>query len=184
MMKEKIKKDLLDILNRVIGIIEVKEKKDITELKDLSDHTIHNSSVFQDEDSIRIAVAIYAISKIIYRKKGNIPEEIVVEIVKARNCLKNNQFESYRAAVRDLFRRISKIDDELSLYVQEVIKQGEIKKGGKLYEHGISMAQAADVLGISAWELMNYVGKTRIADIPYEKTGVRQRLKFARGLFR
>lgn len=183
-MKEKIKKDILNILNQVIEIIEVKEERDITELKDLSDHTIHNSSVFQDEDSVCIAVVIYAISKIIYRKKGDIPKEIIIEIVKARDCLKNNQFESYRAAIKGLFRKISRIDDRSGLYIQEVIKQGEIKKGSRLYEHGISMAQAAYVLGISTWELMNYVGKTRIADISYEKTGVRQRMKFARGLFK
>lgn len=183
-MEEKIKEDLLATLNEVINILSVKEEKDVIELKELSNHTIHNASVFQDQDSVQLAVVIYALSKIIYREGGEIPKEIVVDIIKARDFLKKDQFKEYDSIIKRIFGKISRIDDKLKMYIEEVIEQGAIKKGSGIYAHGISMAQAADILGISQWDLMNYVGKTRIADISYGRKDVISRLKLARGLFR
>jgi len=77
---------------------------------------------------------------------------------------------------------ISKSDIKLKMYIEEVIRQAEIKKGTKLYDHGISLGQAANVLGISQWELMNYVGKTQISDHG-QSTNIVKKIKFTRGLF-
>ena len=51
-MNDIIREDIIKILERVIDILAVKETKDIIELKELSNHTIHNASIFQDKDSI------------------------------------------------------------------------------------------------------------------------------------
>ena len=66
-MKELIRKDILKILQRLTDILEKKEEQDYIELKGLSNRTIHNSSIFQDEDSISIAVMVYAIAKMMDR---------------------------------------------------------------------------------------------------------------------
>ena len=68
--------------------------------------------------------------------------------------------------------------------MQEVIEEAKIKKGYKLHEHGISLGRTAEILGISQWELMNYVGKTKISDVDIVPTDVVQRLKLARGIFK
>lgn len=183
-MEEKVRNDILAILNRSAEILKVKEEKSVIELKELSNHTIHNASVFQDEDSVSIAVIVYALSKIIERKEGEIPKNITEIIETAMDCLQKNQLEDYRRTIKSLIREISKIDAKLKLYISEVIEQGEIKKSSKLYEHGISIAQSAEVLGVSQWDLMNYIGKTKIADSAYEKTDIASRIKFARSLFR
>ena len=59
----------------------------------------------------------------------------------------------------------------------------QIKKGSRLYEHGLSMAKSAEILGIGQWELMSYVGKTRIIDEEAVTTGVKKRLDVARKIF-
>ena len=66
-MESAVRNDALRIISRVIEILEAKEEKDPMELKELSNNTIHNASVFQDECSVSIAVLIYALSKIIER---------------------------------------------------------------------------------------------------------------------
>ena len=58
LMDDIVKKDALQILNRVIEIVKIKDEKDALELKELSNHTIHNASVFQDDASLSIAVLI------------------------------------------------------------------------------------------------------------------------------
>ena len=66
-MKSIIKKDILSILRRVIDAL---EKVDLASLADISNRINHNSSIFQDEDSIQIAVLIYALSKVLKSNKG------------------------------------------------------------------------------------------------------------------
>lgn len=184
-MNEIIKKDIVSILSELIGILKVKEEKDIIAIRELSNHTIHNASVFQDEDSISIAILTYSLSKIIERKQGELNYNSIMALLKdAGDYLTKNNVDSYREIIKKMFKFISTIDTKLKLYIEEVINQAQIKKGGKLYAHGISAARAAEILGISQWELMNYIGKTKIVDRFEEELKVKNRLSFARGLFR
>jgi len=183
-MNDIIKNDILIVLKRIIDILRVKEDRDIAEIMELSNHTIHNCSIFQDEDSVAIAILIYSLSKLIERKQGQIKYQNFISLLQgAENLLGQNKIDGYRKNVRKLFDYISSIDSKLKLYIGEVINQAEIKKGGKLYEHGISLARAAEILGISQWELMSYVGKTKLTDI---KGGIdiKRRINYARGLFK
>jgi len=77
-----------------------------------------------------------------------------------------------------------KLDGKIKMYIEQVMQQGRIKKGSKLYEHGISIARSADLLGISQWQLLDYVGKTTMTDATPQSLDVKKRLSFARELFR
>lgn len=183
-MNELVRKDALRILNKVIEILKVKEEKDVLEIKELSNHTIHNASVFQDECSVSIAVVIYALSKIIERNEQNLHYHPILKILeKARRALINDEEQNFKFAIRKLFSEISKIDTKLKLYAQEVISQAQVKKGCKLCEHGLSAAKASQIMGVSQWELMGYLGNTKPNDSFSGVVDVRTRLKFARGLF-
>ena len=175
---------IIFILSAVIDILKVKEEKDITELKELSNHTIHNASIFQDEDSVSIAILVYSLSKVIEREVDELNYgNILFFLEKAKDCLLKNKIDDYRKIIKKAFTVISGMDSKLKMYIEEVINQAQIKKGSKLYEHGISLARAAEILGISQWELMFYIGKTRITDKTKDAVNVKERLKFARGLF-
>jgi len=181
-MIDLVKKDILKILIRALDILEEREEKDIVELKDLSDHTIHNSSIFQDKDSISLAILIYSLSKIIERK-GYIDKKIETMLRQSKDYLKRDNFDGYDKTIKDIFKLISRIDLQLKMYVQEVIDQAQIKKGTRIYEHGISLAQAASILGISQWDMMGYIGKTKIIDVAQKRTDVKERLRFTKNLF-
>ncbi|MDP3765247.1 MAG: hypothetical protein Q8R04_01930 [Nanoarchaeota archaeon] len=183
-MNDIIKKDILAVLNDLVGILKVKEEADIFEIKTLSNHVIHNASVFQDEDSISVAILIYSLSKIIERKQRDLDYNKVLSLL--NSCisnLKDNEDENFRKSIRGIFNFIRTMDEKLKLYIHEVINQAQIKKGCKLCEHGISVARASEVLGISQWELMHYLGKTTLIDQFSEPVNVLKRLKIARSLF-
>jgi len=183
-MNEIIRKDIHMVLKKVRDILRVKSDRDVVEIRELSNHTIHNCSIFQDEDSVSVAILIYALSKVIERKQGQVNyKNFLVFIQRGINLLQQNKIDEYRKAVKKLFSIISGIDSKLKMYVEEVIKQAEIKKGSKLYEHGLSSQIAASILGISQWELMNYIGKTNILDRTSGTVDIKNRLKFTRGLF-
>jgi len=182
-MDDLVRKDALKIIERVIEILKLKDK-DVLEIKDLSDHTIHNASVFQDECSVSIAVVIYALSKIIERNPNQQNyKKILGFLQKTRSALKNNEIHNLKLAIRKLFSEISAIDNKLSLYIHEVIHDAQVKKGCKLCEHGLSTAKASQVMGVSQWELMNYLGKTKLNENLAGIVDVRTRIKFTRNLF-
>ena len=183
-MHDIIKRDILAVLNDLVEILKVKEESDIVEIKNLSNHVIHNASIFQDEDSISVAVLIYSLSKIIERKQKDLDYNKVTSILNSCiSYLKNNQDDLFRKYIKNIFNFIRTMDQKLKLYIHEVINQAQIKKGCKLCEHGISVARAAEVLGISQWELMHYIGKTTLIDQLSESVNVSKRLKIARSLF-
>ncbi len=183
-MYEIIKNDIIAVLTDLAEILKVKEEADIVQIKGLSNHVIHNASVFQDEDSISVAILIYSLSKIIERKQKDLDYGKVLTML--NSCvsnLKNNEYDAFRKSIKNVFNFIRTIDEKLKLYIHEVINQAQIKKGCKLCEHGISVARAAEVLGISQWELMHYIGKTTLIDQFSELVNVSKRLKIARSLF-
>lgn len=183
-MHDIIKKDIIAVLSKLVEILNVKEESDVAEIKELSNHVIHNASVFQDEDSISVAILIYSLSKIIERQQKGLNYNEVLSML--NSCilnLKNNEDEAFRKLIKNIFNFIRTIDAKLKLYIHEVINQAQIKKGCKLCEHGISVARASEVLGISQWELMHYLGKTTLIDQFSEPVNVLKRLKIARSLF-
>lgn len=183
-MQDVIKSDIISVLSDLAEILKVREESDIVQIKELSNHVIHNASVFQDEDSISVAILIYSLSKIIERKQGDFDYGRLSGML--NSCisnLKNNDEDMFRKSIKKLFDFIRMMDSKLKLYIHEVINQAQIKKGCKLCEHGISIARSAEVLGISQWELMHYVGKTTLIDQFSEQVNVSSRLKIARSLF-
>ncbi len=181
-MNDQIKKDIISVLVQLIEIL--KKKEDSVQIKSLSNHTIHNASVFQDEDSISVAILIYSLSKIIERKEKDIDYNKVIYLLNsALQNLKNSNDDAFRKFIKNLFDFIRAMDKKLKLYIHEVINQAQIKKGCKLCEHGISIARASEVLNISRWELMHYIGKTTLIEQFSEPVNILQRLKFARSLF-
>lgn len=182
-MDETVKKDILSVLRQAVFLI---EKQDFIDLKELSSHVIHNASVMQDQDSLQAAVAVFALSKILVRADEagkDIAKEIRIYLIKAVNYLDKNDDNSYRNEVKGIFREMSKREKKLFLYIQNAIEKANIVKGSDIYRHGISIGRAAEILGISQWDLMSFIGKTRIADeeeVPYFP----ERLEFAKSLFK
>jgi len=79
---------------------------------------------------------------------------------------------------------INKLDLKLKEYIQDVLLKAKISKGSRLYEHGLSMERTAFLLGITQYELMDYIGKTHIADVRMKVLmHPKDRMKIARELF-
>ncbi|RMF54355.1 hypothetical protein D6745_05550 [Candidatus Woesearchaeota archaeon] len=182
-MNKIIKDSILTVLRRMRKAL---KQRDSHLLAKLSNFTIHNSSIFQDEDSITTALVAYALSKIIAREKDQISDSDVDYIRKAiqklQDHLRKNQEELFRDDMNTLIEDIKRLDSKVSIYFDEILQKSRIKKGSAIYSHGISLARVAKILGVSQWELMSYVGNTRIID-EEEKESVKKRLAFARSLF-
>ena len=64
------------------------------------------------------------------------------------------------------------------------MQKAKINKASRLYEHGISMEKTAKLLGISQWELAEYVGPMGASEYPQTQTlDIKKRVKKAMEFF-
>lgn len=188
-----MRKDVrVDILNLIKEGLKAIREKNILALKRLSNNTIHNASIYQDNHSTVIAVVIYSIYKIFDRsgyrnfKTWNFfYKNVTSNLRKAYISLKKNDEKNYDRYIKDIFNVVDKLDKKFKSYVKDIITQARIHKASRLHEHGVSAGRTAELLGVSEWEIMDYIGKTGISEVKFNlSVDVRKRLKFARSLFK
>ncbi|HIH15482.1 MAG: hypothetical protein QT08_C0013G0039 [archaeon GW2011_AR17] len=188
-MNKEVKKDILIVLKRVQPLL---RKEDIAKLKILSNQTLHNAGLFQDTDSFSISVIIFSLSKIFNRPRllenqavARFKEDILKELLTTKKELERENEKEYQNAIKRIFQRISSFEKKFGMYITEVLSHAKIKKGGRMYEHGFSAGMASQLLGISSWELMSYLGETKLNITSKETTvSTKQRIQLTRKLFK
>jgi len=187
-MNEEVKRDILAVLRQAVPLM---RKEDVAELKILSNHTIHNAGVYQDADSIAVSVMIFSFAKILNRPRlCNHPacirfkEEMLNHIIAAKTALESNKIDEYQTVIKRIFQKIAAFEKKFGMYITKVLQYAKIKRGGRIYEHGLSVGRTAQLLGISRWELMSYLGETKLSNMQKATTvSTKQRLQLTRRLF-
>src|SRR3989338_9185889 len=114
-MEEEVREDIISVLKEAEKLI---LNLDSQRLKQISDHTLHNSSTYQDEDSILIATLIYSIGKISEKEKYQLSfkafaNEISKEINLACNALEKKDEGGYRYRIKQVFKALNKLVDNI-----------------------------------------------------------------------
>jgi hypothetical protein len=167
------------------------EKKDTYQLKILSDQTNNTASRTHDLDNIAIAVIIYSIEKILereeyrkYPKWENFYKNLKFHIDRAIIYLKKNNEEEFSKCLKEIRKEMGHFSGKLKGYIKDVLRKASVNKASKIYEHGISMERTANLLGITLWELADYIGQKESLEINNEKDfSVKSRIKLAMEMF-
>ncbi len=186
-MQQRVKDDILSALAEAYKAF---AKFDIAKLSRISNYTIHNAGVFQDPDSIKFALLTYSLAKVSEREKERgypkwkqFVEDILTLLKEARRQLGKGDERLYSLTLKKMFMIIGKLDRKLTTYATEVIEQAKIKKGSKVYEHGISAGRAAELMRISEWELQSYVGGAGVPIKAKMTVSPAERLKTLKRIF-
>ncbi len=100
-------------------------------------------------------------------------------------ALEKNNINKFRFEIEHLRTSIQNLSGHLKDYISEVFRKAKINKASRIYEHGISMEKTAKILGISVWELAEYVGQTRVANVDLSITmPIKERIKLAEEMFK
>ena len=170
--------------------LEAIQNEDPAPLKELSDQTIHCATK-GDIDNLNIAIIIYSLGKIFSRSdyrtlKGwnSFKKITLVSLKSSINDLENKNEEKFRKDFNMIRKAINKVSGKLKIYIKEVFEKAEIAKASRIHEHGISVEKTAKMLGISMFDLQNYTGQTRIAEVRLNQTvNVKRRIKMLEELF-
>jgi len=168
------------------------ENNDSYKIKNLSNQTVNTSSRTQDLDNIAVAVIVYSLSKIVERQDyKQLPgwnpfyKKVLLYLEKSIQDIENKNFEKFREDFKTIRGSIENLSGKLKKYIKEVLRGAEINKASRIYEHGISMEQTANLLGITLYELADYVGKTGIPNAPENRTkNTSERIELAMEMFK
>lgn len=183
------RENLIRILEKAKQAI---KEENVVLMKELSNRTIHSASIYADADNITLAVIIYSISKIIERKKSQYYDEwpvffkaVTEGLTEAIKSAKQNDEKGFRNALTGIRKGVEKISGHLHSYIDDVFRKARVNKASRIYEHGISMQQTADILGITAFELAEYSGRTGVGDVDLSITKpAKERIRIAEEIFR
>ena len=161
-------------------------------LKQLSNQTTNTASLTQDLDNIALAVIVYSLSKIVERENykqlpgwKNFYSKINLFVDKSIRDIEKKDYNAFEGDFKKIKGTIENLSGKLKKYIKDVFRYAKINKASRLHEHGLSMEQTSKLLGISMYELADYIGKTGIADAPESQTmNVKQRIKLVERFFR
>lgn len=182
-MKDVIRKEILYDLNKTIEILETKEQKDIEELRELSNHAIEDVALHKDFDVISITVMVYSLYKVYNNLTAKDREILLKELNRSRKSLKQNDFGGYNRGIKAIFRIIHNTGKDVKEHLQDVMQAAKIKKGTALLHKGLSIGQAAGLMGLSNWDLQGYAAKTTALEFHREKVSAKKRFQRAMVVF-
>ena len=182
------KRHILKVLKKTYSAL---VKKDNLKIKNLSDKVIHNASITQDTDVVYVAVIIYSLSKLLereqyksYKNWENFYKKYVDCIGHLIQALENDDEAEFHKHIDELTDNINGLSGQLRIYIKDVFQKAKINKASRIYEHGVSMEKVAKILGISVWELAEYVGQTHVADVNLAVTmPIRKRIELVEEVF-
>ena len=182
-MEEAIRKEILYDLGQAISILEKKDKNDVDQLRVLSDHGIEDVAVRKNLDLISVTVLIYSLYKIVNSIPDKEYQNLLKELRNAKNSLEQKQLGKYNLSVKNLFQLVRKSNAKVKVHLQDVMDAAKIKKSAALFEKGLSIGQAAGLMGLSNWDLQAYAGKTTALDQHEESIPATKRVSTALKLF-
>jgi len=175
--------DALIMLERAIKAIRT---NNFADLERISNETIHNASIFQDTVSKKLAIIVLSIFKleqqnVLAGKVTNL-KSFAVDLAQLHDNLQHEQTDTCYKALDYILAKLKKISSSTSIH--NVVNRAEVKKSGKIYDHGISLAQSAQIMGISQWELYDYIGKSTLNNSSDDMDArVKKRVAYTRSLF-
>jgi len=166
-----IKETKGDILSVLRNVKDALHDRNSQELLEWSNHIIHVVSLHNEPRAVYVSIISYALGKLV--EKGSAMKEHAEEweeflegissnIDAAIKFLDKDDINKFDDAIKAIMKLISELDASFSRYVQEVLEFSKVEKGAKVYEHGLSMASVAKMIGVSQWALMEKVGETTV----------------------
>ena len=188
-MKDSIRKEIIVSLKESIAAI---KKNDLASLINQSNQILSNTPIYQDKSSISLAVIIYAISKILSKKEYEnykhwpiFKSNLMKSLRSSQEFLERGDISSYYNRIKFIMEDLNAIEKDMGVFIEHVINSSKIKRASKIHLQGLSAGRTAEMLGISEWELLDYIGHSKeFTETPLNiSKSVLDRLAYAKKIF-
>ena len=182
-MKKEVREEILYDIKKASEILQEKEAHDLEELQELSNHAIEDVAVHKDLDLIAMTVLLYSIYKVATLLKKEDYALLKKYLDLASHHMGTNDYGRYNSNMKRMFELVKSCNAKVKKHLQDVLHAARIKKGTVLLEKGLSIGQAAGLMGLSNWDLQAYAGKTTAFGQHTEKFPARDRMMRALKIF-
>lgn len=162
------------------------KKEDAIKLKELSNQTIHCATCDQESGSLALAIITYTLSKLVEREDKKRIKNWPLFLQRFNSfidlAIKSAQEDNPEAFNENVIRARKTIINaapHLKGYLEDILRKAAINKASKLYEHGISLGQVANLLGLSEWEITEYATQGKEQEYIASPLTSKQRIKLA-----
>ena len=110
-------------------------------------------------------------------------KKMVDLVMKMCTALKEKNFGKYNRMIRVAYEVVRECSRNIKDHLDDVMQAARIKKGTALLERGLSIGQAAGLMGLSNWDLQAYAARTPAISGHSESMPAHLRMKKALELF-
>ncbi len=166
--------EIMEKFQYMIKIKNAFKARDSFKLREIADDAIKEAVVKYDKDLARIAVLAYSLSKILsklhFRKREEwhrFEKEMERELAIFVGEVKRGET---REACERMIELIRSIDESAGNYARNLVEKAKVKMASTAYALGLSLESAANLTEANKYELMRYIGITKVHDRPYSET--------------
>ena len=167
------------------------KERDIAGMRKLSGSTIRVSAIGDGEDFFYVALASYMLSKIITKShyfrqtgRGEFIDKVLDIIDRALVGLEKSRPDIYGRRIRQIIMEMRELEHGEQRYVHGLEAKARTKLASDLYAEGFSAGRAAEITGAHKRDIIQFSGRTLIADRTAQTKKVSERLSHVRSIFK
>ena len=163
-------------------------KKNQKKMRKTNDKILAELIVSFTKEMFSLAVISYVLSKVLAKPRfyGRAYKEMMKRIMQVLGHMERSSGnpDEYLVAAGNLDETISEMESEDQRFVKGLTEKGKLKTAAILYAQGMSLSLAAELTGMPKQDIMDYSGKTMMADRVAETLSMQERVKKAKEAFR
>ena len=178
------------LANALKALRKALKDRDIAALRRISHYTIGMAAIDNGEDIFYVSLAAYMLAKLItkshyFRHQGR--NEFIAKMIdiidKALEGLENSRPDIYGRRIRQMIMEMREHEIEDPRYVHDLETKSRTKLATLLYAQGFSLSRAAEITGTHKRDLLQFAGRTLMADRVGRTKPMAERLSHVRTLF-
>jgi len=178
------------LLPSVKALRKALEDRDIAALRKISNSAIDSTAMENGEESFLTALVSYMLSKLItkthywgIKEKAKFIGAVLKKLDKCVESLEQGDSKPYLNTMQQVIEEMRALELADPRYVQNFEMKARTKLASRLYAQGFSLSLAAALTGAHKRDLMQFSGRTLIADHTEKTKSMEERLSHVRRLF-
>lgn len=175
---------LENLVNRMKAIRSAFESSAALDLRQISNDSLTEAAMRNDEVVCRISVIAYCLHKFLSKEHvqdskrwPKIRGTILSQLDSSIRFLEKAKMKEFEGQLDRIGAAVRKADAEMGYFVQNLYDKAKVKQASAAYGLGMSLNQAAALAGANKKDLLNYIGITKMHDEMPSEIGIRERLK-------
>ena len=168
-------------------VLDAFSKKNQKKMRKTNDKILAELMISFTKEMFNLAVISYVLSKVLAKPRfyGRAYKESMERVDQVLGHMERSAGnpEEYLVAAGNLEETIGAMESEDQRFVKGLVEKGKLKTAAILYAQGMSLSLATELTGMSKQDIMDYSGKTMMADRVQEAVGISERVKKARKAF-